>query len=147
MFREIMLVCTGNICRSPMAEALLRTRLEGKGIQVSSSGIAALVNRPAAMLAQGVMQARGLDISGHRARQATQELLTAADLILGLDQTHGDWICLRYPYLRGRVHKLGRWRGNMNIVDPYGAPVEAFEQAYVDIDSCIDDWIERIQAV
>ncbi|MBX6419680.1 MAG: low molecular weight phosphotyrosine protein phosphatase [Nevskia sp.] len=144
MFRRILVVCTGNICRSPMAEALLRERLRGDGVEVHSAGVAALVDRPADPLAQQVMAAHGHDISAHRARQATQAMLKSMDLILALEQFHDDWIRTRYPQFHGRVHKLSRWRGNADIADPYGGSRSAFEQAYEEIESCVEDWARRL---
>jgi protein-tyrosine phosphatase len=143
MFHRILVICTGNICRSPIAEALLRERLSGRA-EVGSAGVAALVARPADPLAQAVMAEHGYDLSTHRARQASLELLTAADLILTLEQFHNDWIRARYPHLHGRAHKLGRWRKNADIADPYGRPRAAFEQAYAKIESCIEDWAGRL---
>lgn len=144
MFQRILVVCTGNICRSPMAAALLRERLRDRGVEVHSAGIAALVHRPADPLAQQVMEAHGHDISAHRAQQATQAMLSTMDLILTLEQLHCDWIHSRYPQLHGRVHKLTRWRGNADIADPYGRTKTEFEQAYAEIEPCIEDWAQRL---
>jgi len=118
--------------------------MEG-AIQFCSAGTAALVNHPADPLAQQVMLEHGHDISHHRAQQATQAMLTSMDLILTLDQSHSDWIQARFPQLQGRTHKLGRWRKNMNIADPYRRPKAAFDQAYWDISLCVEDWITRIR--
>lgn len=86
------MVCVGNICRSPMAEALVAHRLAGMpGVATASAGISALVGRPADGLAQELMAARGLDLSGHRARQLTPELATSFDLILVMEDGHRCW--------------------------------------------------------
>ena len=144
MINKIIVVCTGNICRSPIAEKLLKTKLDER-VQVDSAGIAALVGHFADPLAQMVMMNHGHDISNHRARQATHASLAPMDLILTLDQSHSDWIRLRFPYLQGRTHKLGRWRGNTDIADPYGMPKNEFDKAYAAIDACVDDWTARIK--
>jgi protein-tyrosine phosphatase len=145
MFDKIILICTGNICRSPIAEALFRARLADDKIQVASAGVAALINFPADPLAQMVMREQGYDITAHRAQQVSKPLLLATDLILALDQSHRDWLMERYPYLSGRIHKLGRWRNDADIVDPYRRPKAAFEQAYADISICTEDWVKRIK--
>jgi protein-tyrosine phosphatase len=144
MFQSIILVCTGNICRSPIAEALLKHRLADTGIAVGSAGTVALVDYGADAYAQQVVKENGLDISRHKARQATRSLLAESELILSLDQSHSDWIRMCYPELYGRVHKLGRWRKEMDIVDPFRRPKAAFEQSYADISKCVDDWVKRI---
>jgi len=146
MFNRILVVCTGNICRSPMAEELLRSSLPKTGFLVQSAGVAALVGESADPLAIRVMQEHGYDIMSHRAQQLNQPLLLNSDLVLSLDQSHNDWINSRYPHLRGRAHKFGRWQNNMDIADPYRKPQAAFEQAFQDIRISTENWIKRIIA-
>ena len=143
MFKKIIVVCTGNICRSPMAEEMLKTRLP-RDREVSSAGVGAMVGEPATAEAIAVMKAHGYDITAHRARQATLPLLGHCDLILTLDQTHSDWINKRYPQLRGRVHKLLKWHDNLDVEDPYGMPQSFFEQTYAEMDMGIADWLKRL---
>ncbi|MGH8445799.1 MAG: low molecular weight protein-tyrosine-phosphatase [Solimonas sp.] len=130
MFNRILVVCTGNICRSPIGEGLLKQRLKGRNIEIASAGVGALVGFPADPLAIEVAADHGLDISAHRAQQATLPLLSAMDLVLTLDQGHSDWLNAKYPQLRGRVHKLMKWRENADVEDPYRQPKAAFEQAW-----------------
>ncbi|HWU68151.1 MAG TPA: low molecular weight protein-tyrosine-phosphatase [Stenotrophobium sp.] len=144
MFRNILVVCTGNICRSPMAEQLLRERTAAKGIKVSSAGTGAMAGWPADELAQEVMREHGHDISAHRAQQITLPMLTGSDLILTLDQTHSDWINSRYPQFRGRVYKLLKWQKNVDVEDPYMRPRKAFERAYADCVRGVDDWLLKL---
>src|SRR3546814_9267199 len=86
----------------------------------------------------------GLDISTHRAQQATLPLLSAMDLVLTLDQGHNDWINGKYPQLRGRVHKILKWREDADVADPYRQPKAAFERAWTDIDFGIEDWLQKL---
>lgn len=144
MFNRILVLCTGNICRSPMAEALLRRGLGEDGAEVVSAGTAALVGREADSLARRVMRERGIDISGHRAQQASGALLMASDLILALDQTHAQWIDAKFPQLRGRVHKLGKWTGDADVADPYQGPLSEFEQAYAEIEAAVAEWVRHL---
>jgi len=144
IFKKLTVVCTGNICRSPIAEVLLRERLRDKGVECVSAGTHALVGYPADGLSLAVMADHGYDASAHRAQQATLPLLTWSDLILVLDRSHFDWITQKAPQLRGRVHKLGKWNGNMDIDDPYGLPKEAFERAYDEIDRAVRDWVIKL---
>ncbi len=144
MFNRIIVVCTGNICRSPIGEALLRERLQGRVEEVSSAGTGALVGYPADPMAVEVAAEHGLDLSAHRARQATLPLLSQMDLILTMDQSHNDWLNRQYPQLRGRVYKFLKWREDDDVADPYRRPREAFEAAYADIEQGVEDWLKRL---
>src|SRR5690349_5725511 len=112
MFKNILILCTGNICRSPMAEVLLRERLRGQapdpGLvpQIASAGTAALVGYPADAFAVEVAGRYGFDLSPHRGRQALTPLLSAADLVLVMERAHADWVHKQVPTLRGRVQLL-----------------------------------------
>lgn len=141
-----MVLCTGNICRSPMAEALLRQRLPSR-YKVESAGIGALVGHPADPLACELMAEHGLDISAHRARQVDVKMLRDVDLILVMDQTHRTWAGREYPQLFGRIHKLLKWIGGADVEDPYRQPRAAFEQAYAAIDRGVDSWVAKIVKV
>ena len=144
MFTRILVVCTGNICRSPIGEGLLKARLDGRGIEVFSAGVGALVGHPADAHASAVMREHGYDIDAHRAQQATQPILAHSDLILTMDQTHSDWLNQRYPQFRGRVHKMLKWQANADVDDPYRRPREAFERSFSEIESGVDDWVKRL---
>lgn len=142
MISNILVICTGNICRSPIGEGLLRARLKG-GV-VASAGTGAMVGWPADPLSVEVMQERGFDIGGHRAQQVTRALLSSADLVLTLDRGHSDWLNSRYPEFRGKVHKVLRWRQDADVPDPYRLPRAAFDDAYGLIEQGVDDWVKRL---
>ena len=146
MFDSILVVCTGNICRSPMAEAVLKDRLRATPKRVASAGIGALIGYPADPLACEVMTEHGHDLAEHRARQVNAALLAAADLVLALDEGHRRWMVEQFPQFRGRIFKLGKWRGDRDVADPYRLPREAFDQAYRDIVECVGDWTPHLLA-
>lgn len=143
MFSRYLTICVGNICRSPMAEVLLRERLRRRGTSsvVGSAGIAALVGRPADPLAQALVAERGLDLAGHRGRQLTRELVHGFDLLLVMEEDHRRVIEAQFPEARGRVQRIGR-AGGFDVPDPYGKDRAAFERALTLIDRGLDD-LER----
>ncbi len=140
MFSRILMVCMGNVCRSPMAQALLASRLAARpGIRVSSAGVAALVGRPADPTAQQLMRQRGLDISEHRARQLTAELAVAHDLVLAMDEDVKRRVEQLVPDALGRVHRIGRF-GDFDVPDPMGGARPEFERALSLIERGIEDF-------
>lgn len=127
-----------------MAEALLRARLAGRpGARVESAGVAALVGRPASPEAQELMAERGLDLSAHRARQLTPELVRDFDLVLVMEEGHRRAVEAIAPAARGRVQRLGRF-GGFDVADPYRAGRRAFETALSLIERGLGEFEERL---
>ena len=129
-----------------MAEAVLRDALRGQEeVVVESAGLGALVDEPASEFSVKLMQERGLNISGHRAQQLTPELVTRADLILVMESGHRRAIDADEPTARGKLYRLGEWQ-DIEILDPYRQPREAFEETLELIDKGVADWVERLKA-
>ena len=127
-----------------MAEALLRDALkEQHDIKVDSAGLGALVGHPASEHSVTLMQERGLDISDHRARQITPEMVHAADLVLVMEAGHKRVLDANEPEARGKIYRMGEWQ-ERDIKDPYRQPMEAFEEALVAIDAGVKEWAKRI---
>jgi len=146
MIRHILVVCVGNICRSPMAEAVLKSALRGQDdITVESAGLGALVGHPASAYALELMEEMGEDISAHRARQIHPDMVGAADLVLVMEAGHKRAIDDADPTARGKVHRLGEWQ-DKDIDDPYRQPKAAFADALVDIEVGVKSWAEKIKA-
>ena len=146
MIRHILVVCVGNICRSPMAEALLKRELRGQdGITVESAGLGALVGHPASDYSVELMDEMGVDISQHRARQIHPDMVSAADLVLVMEAGHKRAIDDADPTARGKVHRLGEWQ-DKDIDDPYRQPKAAFADVLEDIQEGVRLWVEKIKA-
>lgn len=145
MFNNILIVCVGNICRSPMAEFLLRQKLGaiGVNISVSSAGLGALVGQSADEKAIELMTEHGHDISMHIARQLSEELVKQNELILVMEYWQQKEIESLFPYARGRVHLLGKW-SNVEVEDPYKKSKEVFVMAFEEIDQLCQQWCEKL---
>ncbi|HEY4353527.1 MAG TPA: low molecular weight protein-tyrosine-phosphatase [Paraburkholderia sp.] len=147
----MIVVCHANVCRSPMAQALLAQRLPGCGI--ASAGIAAIVGRPADPTACEAIRAFGLDITGHRARRLDDRLCGEASLVLVMERAQRRHIEQQFPFTRGRVFNLGL------RIDAAGSPVhfdiaDPFRGTRADFDACaaitadaIEAWAERIETL
>lgn len=138
----------GNVCRSPMAAALLADRLARRGVRatVESAGLHALVGRPAEPEAQELLRQRGLDLSAHRARQLTPELLRGFELVLVMEERHERAVHQLVPASRGRVHRIGRF-GGFDVPDPYRRERPVFERALALIEEGLSDFEEAFWPV
>jgi len=146
MIRQILVVCVGNICRSPMAEELLKSALWGQDdIRVESAGLGALVGHAASDYAIELMDELGKDIRGHRARQIHPDMVHDADLVLVMESGHKRAIDDADLTARGKVHRLGEWQGK-DIEDPYRQPKAAYVNALNDIQEGVELWVEKIRA-
>ncbi len=139
MIRNVLFVCIGNICRSPMAEALFAQAMPRR--MVCSAGLSAVVGGGADPLAVELMRERGLDISGHRAQQLASWMLREADLILTMDGEQKRYIEQAWPGARGKVRRLLE-AGGGDIPDPYLQGRRAFGHSL----SLIEEGVQEVLA-
>ncbi|RZL88654.1 MAG: low molecular weight phosphotyrosine protein phosphatase [Variovorax sp.] len=142
--RNVLVVCTGNICRSPMAEGLMAAALPGT--QIHSAGLGALVDEPADPIACELMAERGIDIGGHRARQINLDMCQRADLILVMDREQRRAVEERYLFAAGKVFRLCD-SSDDNVPDPYRAERDAFLRSLALIEEGAQHWAQRISRV
>jgi protein-tyrosine phosphatase len=140
MFDSVLVVCAGNICRSPTGEYVLKAKLQNKNINVSSAGLTALEGKPADENAKKIAQANGVNMDEHQGRQLSESLVAQNSLILVMEQRHLNDIHSQYPQARGKTFLLGKWIDEAEIPDPYRQSQEAFEHVYKLIDSACSAW-------
>ncbi len=143
--KSILVLCEGNHCRSPIAEALLAEALSPR-VRVESAGLNALVGCPVDPHVQSIMLERGFDLSGHRGRQCTPTMALSADLILVMEQSQRDWCEFLVPSARGRVFLLGQWLASppREISDPFRQGPQAFREAFDIINHSVAGWLPRL---
>lgn len=141
--RSILLVCSGNTCRSPMAAAILKS-LDPQG-SVESAGIAAREGDRAAEMAQRAMSRRGISLETHRARKVTGDMLRKADLVLVMSPHHRESLAERYPELAAKIRLLAAeaGEGDTGIPDPYGGGLEIYEETADRLEAYLRAFLKR----
>jgi len=147
--KVILFVCTGNICRSPMATGLLRQRLAEDGqegqYQVGSTGVNAVDDYPASRNGVFVMAERGIDITGHIAHTITGNDMVRANLVLTMSRRQAQSLRQSWPQYAWKVYLLSEMAGKRkDIKDPFGGTVDEYRDAADVISRYIDDGFERI---
>lgn len=142
--KRILVVCEGNICRSPMAAGLLAHALPHSGVH--SAGLNALSGMPADETAVRLMRARGIDISSHRAAQLTSDLCQHTDLILVMSTEQRKHVEHKYPFSCGRVFRIGEFSKH-DVPDPYRRPEAVFRKALELISDGVTEWTQRIHKI
>ena len=150
---DILMVCTGNICRSPMAEGLLRQMLSKKraaNVHIHSAGTHGLDDQPAAAFAIQAAAEMGIDISGHRARSLDRDMVSKADLILVMEPFHREIVARAVP--RGKSDKLRlladfeRPRQSDIIDDPYTRPLKVYRACLNRIQRCLEGVVHYLES-
>lgn len=142
--KSILIVCEGNICRSPMAEGLLKAVLPQARVQ--SAGLDAMVGMPADENAVRLMDARGIDIAPHRAVQLSGDMCKHSELVLVMSAEQRKRLEQLYPFACGKVFRIGEF-DKRDVPDPYRQPEAAFREALHDIESGVRAWLQRIHKI
>lgn len=143
VFQRILTICTGNICRSPLAEEMLRQLCLPTipAVTVRSAGIGALQGAPADETVQRIAQEHGLALGAHRGQQVSTTLTRWADLILVMEPHHLQYILRTDPTARGKTFLLGHWLpSRAEIADPYRQGEDLYRLAHARIAEAVESW-------
>ncbi len=150
----VLLVCTGNTCRSPMAEALLRSMLMKRfahlfadGLPAPavavSAGLSAFPGGSASAEAISTMKKRGLSLVHHQSRAMSDRLLVQADLVLTMTNSHRQAIVQKWPELANKTHLLSNNHGDVS--DPFGGPETVYAACADQIEHYLQSWVDQIE--
>lgn len=139
---SVLVVCIGNVCRSPVGERVLKDKLGGA--HVESAGLGALVGHPADATAAKVAELHGVSVAGHEARQFSVELGDNADLILVMEPEHRQKIAQSHPHLSGKTMLFDHWTERKGIPDPFRRSQEYHELVFGLIEAAAVGWAEKL---
>lgn len=141
--KRVLVVCTGNTCRSPMAEGWLRQKLSGKGWVAESAGVAAWGGSPASPEAVEAMQGLGIDISSHRSQELSKKRVEGASYILTMTEGHRQEVLRRFPEAEPKtflVHDFGLGESR-DVEDPVGYPVEVYRHTRDELVQALGEFV------
>lgn len=138
---NILVVCVGNICRSPMAEYFLKQHYPH--LNIFSAGISGMIGHSADAKAIQCMAELGIDMSDHIAQKLNSEHLKRADLVLVMSKRQQKHIEQTWTFSKGKVFRLGHWR-EQDIADPYQHDQQFFNKTCQLIQRCVTDWQQHI---
>lgn len=144
----IIFVCTGNLCRSPMAEVILKDRLgPNSRWRVESAGTIAMRGAPASREGQAAVKERGVDLTRHRSQPVTEDLVDAAEVIVVMSATHRDQLRMQFPGCGHKVHLLKSFdveARSRDLEDPIGLPLAAYRETRNQIEKALPGLLEYL---
>jgi|AntDeeMinimDraft_6_1070357.scaffolds.fasta_scaffold02722_2 protein-tyrosine phosphatase len=146
MFERLLVICDGNVCRSPTAAAMFQRRLSemGRSLVVDSAGLVGLEGHPMDDTAREVALSFGLVVPPHEGKVLTAALCSEFDLLLVMEDHQRERLIRRYPQASGKTFKLTHWSGGQNIPDPFRRSRETHERIYPMIESAVESWLEKL---
>ncbi len=153
--KEVLFVCTGNSCRSVMAEYLFRKMAADKGLDVHaySAGIAAAYRQGASFETLEVLKRDGIDARGHSSRMVHEDSIETADMILALTEQHASHLKKHFPESESKIYLLTEFYGGQDkqlfiqgIPDPIGMSSLFYQNTYLVIRSCVQNLVNLLEA-
>lgn len=147
--RRVLVVCTGNSCRSVMAKGLLKKYLSGREIVIASAGVSAIPGFRPTQETIEIMAKEGIDVSGHLSQRLTPEMIQQADLILVMERWHKEQILRLVPSAKAKVFLLKEYANasdwsELEIPDPIAKPIEVYEKCLQAIKECVEKAVAKL---